>query len=135
MKELYSCDLIPEHYDYTKKNADRIMVVPKTIPEMQKALILMETLQNAVPEKEAEFPATKDHFAVLGKYPHLSLFKFENKYIHIYRQVRGGHFIHYASDEREFGQQLAIVSGQVEGSRRHAGQYKGHVQIKPVGGG
>lgn len=44
------------------------MVVPKTIPEMQKALTLMETLQEAIPDKVAEFPATKDHFSVLGNF-------------------------------------------------------------------
>lgn len=57
---------IIEHFDYTKKNIERIMVVPKTIPEMQNALKLMEHLQEVVPEKAAQFPATKDHFSVLG---------------------------------------------------------------------
>lgn len=43
------------------------MVVPKTIPDMQKAIKLMEELQEAVPEKAAEFPATKEHFIILGR--------------------------------------------------------------------
>lgn len=33
---------------------------------MQRALKLMEHLNEVVPEKEEEFPSTKEHFSVLG---------------------------------------------------------------------
>lgn len=57
---------ILEHFEYTKKNIERIKVVPKTILDMQRALKLMEHLNEVVPEKEEEFPSTKEHFSVLG---------------------------------------------------------------------
>lgn len=55
-------------YDYTKERAKEMLVVPKTIVEMQKAIELMATVEQELPEKHETFPGIKQYFSVLDKY-------------------------------------------------------------------
>lgn len=53
-------------YDYTKERARQMLVVPKTIVEMQLAIELMATIELELTEKKETFPAIKQYFSVLG---------------------------------------------------------------------
>lgn len=53
-------------YEYTKVNSESILKLPTTIPEMQSAVILYDSLIAELPQKVAEFPEIKQHFEVLG---------------------------------------------------------------------
>ncbi|KAJ8920059.1 hypothetical protein NQ315_011713 [Exocentrus adspersus] len=59
---------IEELYNYMKTNAEAIMKEPKTLDDMQYAIILFENLINDIPTREEEFPLIKDQLLTLDKY-------------------------------------------------------------------
>lgn len=59
---------IPELYNYTKENSERINEEPTDLLSMQNSLKFYEELMSEIAKKETEFPSIQDHFSVLDKY-------------------------------------------------------------------
>lgn len=57
-----------EIYDYTSTNAEKALVEPTNLVEIQILIKFFNKIKSEVEEKESEFPKLKEYFTVLDKY-------------------------------------------------------------------
>lgn len=58
----------PDFYNYTKENAEKVLIEPTSLIEIQTLIKFYNKIKSELEDKETEFPKLEEHFMVLDKY-------------------------------------------------------------------